>query len=98
MTTASRSANFEVGDRVQLTDVKGRHHTIVLEAGREFHTNHGAIAHDDLIGKPEGSTVTSTVRMVYLALRPLIMDCVFRCHVGRQSSIPRTASGDCWFS
>ena len=25
-------------------------HTIVLEAGREFHTNHGSIKHDELIG------------------------------------------------
>ena len=38
-------------------------HTIVLEAGREFHTNHGAIKHDDLIGLSEGSTVASTGNM-----------------------------------
>jgi len=92
MSTASRSANFAVGDRVQLTDVKGRHHTIVLEAGREFHTNHGAIAHDDLIGQPEGSTVTSTVRMVYLALRPLLMDFVLSMPRGAAVVYPKDAA------
>jgi tRNA (adenine57-N1/adenine58-N1)-methyltransferase catalytic subunit len=92
MTTTSRSANFAVGDRVQLTDVKGRHHTIVLEAGREFHTNHGAIAHDDLIGQPEGSTVTSTVRMVYLALRPLLMDFVLSMPRGAAVVYPKDAA------
>ena len=38
------------GERVQLTDPKGRLHTITLEAGREFHTHRGRLAHDDLIG------------------------------------------------
>ena len=47
-----------VGDRVQLTDPKGRHHTLTLEAGRLFHTHKGALAHDHLIGSPEGVQVT----------------------------------------
>src|SRR4051794_18697408 len=51
---------FVVGDRVQLTDPKGRHHTVVLEPGKQFHTHRGAIAHDDLIGAPEGSDRKST--------------------------------------
>jgi tRNA (adenine57-N1/adenine58-N1)-methyltransferase len=33
------SGPFRVGDRVQLTDGKGRHYTIVLEANREYHTH-----------------------------------------------------------
>ena len=74
--STAKAAEFAVGDRVQLTDTKSRKHTIVLEAGREFHTNHGAVKHDDLIGLSEGSTVTSTGSMVYLALRPLLLDFV----------------------
>ena len=50
---------FVVGDRVQLTDPKGRLHTVVLEPGKQFHTHRGAIEHDDLIGAPEGSVVMS---------------------------------------
>ncbi len=41
---------FTVGDRVQLTDAKGRKFTVVLEEGKQFHTHRGAISHDDLIG------------------------------------------------
>jgi len=50
---------FTAGDQVQLTDPKGRQHRLVLAPGRSFHTHRGALAHDDLIGKPEGSLVTS---------------------------------------
>jgi tRNA A58 N-methylase Trm61 len=60
---------FVAGDRVQLTDPKGRHHTVVLEPGKQFHTHRGAIEHDDLIGAPEGSVVHSTANTGYLALR-----------------------------
>ena len=46
--------HFTPGDRVQLTDTKGRKYTVVLEAGATYHTHRGALAHDDLIGRPEG--------------------------------------------
>jgi tRNA (adenine57-N1/adenine58-N1)-methyltransferase len=52
---AARRGPLRPGDRVQLTDPKGRLHTITLEPGREFHTHRGALAHDALIGGPEGS-------------------------------------------
>ena len=52
---AHRRGPFAVGDRVQLTDPKGRMHTITLVAGKEFHTHKGSIQHDELIGGPEGT-------------------------------------------
>ena len=61
-----RSGPFQVGDSVQLTDPKGRLHTVVLEPGKSFHTHRGAVAHDDLIGRPEGSVVVGTVTVVLL--------------------------------
>jgi len=83
---------FEVGDRVQLTDPKGRHHTVVLEAGKQFHTHRGAIEHDDLIGAPEGSVVTSTANTGYLALRPLLADFVLSMPRGAQVIYPKDAA------
>ena len=83
---------FQVGDRVQLTDVKGRKHTITLETGREFHTNHGAISHDELIGQPQGITVTSTGNYVYLALRPLLSDFVLSMPRGAAVIYPKDAA------
>jgi tRNA (adenine57-N1/adenine58-N1)-methyltransferase len=83
---------FAVGDRVQLTDPKGRLHTVVLEPGRLFHTHRGAIAHDDLIGAPEGSVVFSSANTGYLAFRPLLADFVLSMPRGAQVIYPKDAA------
>jgi tRNA (adenine57-N1/adenine58-N1)-methyltransferase len=83
---------FTAGDRVQLTDPKGRLHTVVLEPGKAFHTHRGAIAHDDLIGAPEGSVVTSTSGTGYLAFRPLLADFVLSMPRGAQVIYPKDAA------
>lgn len=80
----TRRGPLAVGDRVQLTDPKGRLHTITLEPGREFHTHQGRLAHDDVIGQPDGSVVTNSSGVAYLALRPLLSDYVM--------SMPRGAA------
>jgi len=92
MTSTPRPVEFQVGERVQITDTKARHHTIVLEPGREFHTTHGHIKHDDLIGAPEGCTVTSTGNMIYLALRPLLTDFVLSMPRGAAVIYPKDAA------
>ncbi len=83
---------FVVGDRVQLTDPKGRLHTVVLEPGKQFHTHRGAIEHDHLIGAPEGSVVMSTANTGYLALRPLLADFVLSMPRGAQVIYPKDAA------
>jgi tRNA (adenine57-N1/adenine58-N1)-methyltransferase len=83
---------FVVGDLVQLTDPKGRLHTVVLEPGKQFHTHRGAIAHDDLIGAPEGSVVHSTANTGYLAFRPLLADFVLSMPRGAQVIYPKDAA------
>jgi len=86
------SGPFQPGDRVQITDPKGRRHTVVLEPGAQFHTHRGALAHDDLIGLPEGSVVTSTAGTQYLALRPLLADYVLAMPRGAQVIYPKDAA------
>ncbi|WP_211767664.1 tRNA (adenine-N1)-methyltransferase [Kutzneria sp. CA-103260] len=88
----SVSGPFQAGDRVQLTDSKGRHYTIVLEPGKEYHTHRGALAHDDLIGKPEGSLITSAANTSYLAMRPLLPDYVLSMPRGAQVIYPKDAA------
>ncbi len=83
---------FAPGDRVQLGDAKGRLHTVVLEPGKQFHTHHGALAHDDLIGRPEGVVVSSTSGAPYLALRPLLSDYVLSMPRGAQVVYPKDAA------
>jgi tRNA (adenine57-N1/adenine58-N1)-methyltransferase catalytic subunit len=83
---------FRVGDRVQLTDPKGRMHTIVLEPGKAFHTHRGALEHDELIGLPDGSVITATSGTQYLALRPLLSDYVLSMPRGAQVIYPKDAA------
>src|SRR3954463_15543220 len=79
------------GDRVQLTDPKGRLHTITLQAGRGFHTHAGWFAHEALIGEPEGTVVTNTAGVEYLALRPLLSDFVLSMPRGAAVVYPKDA-------
>ncbi len=87
-----RRGPFVPGDRVQLTGPKQRLHTITLEPGREFHTSKGAVAHDDLIGRPEGVVVRATGGTPYLALRPLLSDYVLGMPRGATIVYPKDAA------
>lgn len=83
---------FTAGDRVQLTDAKGRHYTMVLAPGGEFHTHRGIVAHDSVIDQPEGSVVKSTNGDPFLVLRPLLIDYVLSMPRGAQVIYPKDAA------
>jgi tRNA (adenine57-N1/adenine58-N1)-methyltransferase len=88
----SATGPFAEGDRVQLTDAKGRHYTMLLRAGGEFHTHRGAIAHDAVLGLAEGSVVKSTNGDPFLVLRPLLVDYVMSMPRGAQLIYPKDAA------
>lgn len=90
--TGRRTGPFQIGDRVQLTDAKGRKFTVILEAGKEFHTHAGHIAHDDLIGSDEGCVVNSAKNTPYLALRPLLTDYVLSMPRGAAVIYPKDSA------
>ncbi|WP_428965512.1 tRNA (adenine-N1)-methyltransferase [Micromonospora fluostatini] len=84
---------FRPGDRVQLTDPKGRMHTVTLEVGKAFHTHRGILEHDALIGQPDGSVVTTSGGgTAYLALRPLLSDYVLSMPRGAQVIYPKDSA------
>ena len=83
---------FAAGDRVQLTDAKGRRYTTLLTPGADFHTHRGAIEHDALIGLPEGSVVKSVGGDAFLVLRPLLVDYVMSMPRGPQVIYPKDAA------
>ena len=85
-------SSFRTGDLVQLTDDKGRKHTVELTPGKQFHTHRGYVAHDDLIGQPEGSVVTSTGGAAYLAFRQLLADYVLSMPRGATVVYPKDAA------
>ncbi|MFY1631969.1 tRNA (adenine-N1)-methyltransferase [Solwaraspora sp. WMMB335] len=89
---SARRGPFQPGDRVQLTDPKGRMHTVTLVPGRSFHTHRGALEHDALIGLPDGSVITSAGGTAYLALRPLLADYVLGMPRGAQVIYPKDAA------
>lgn len=80
----TRRGPLRTGERVQLTDERGKLHTITLLTGESFHTQHGVLHHDKLIGGPEGVVVENTHGFEYQVLRPLISDYVL--------SMPRGAT------
>ena len=87
-----RRGPFEAGDQIQLTDPKGRQHLVVLQPGKTFHTHRGSLAHDDLIGSPEGSVVRSSGGTHYVALRPLLADFTLATPRGAAVVYPKDAA------
>ncbi len=87
-----RAGIFCRGDQAQLTDPKGRMHTIILEPNNEFHTAKGAIAHDDILDGPEGVVVSSTKGTKYLVQRPLLKDFVLSMPRGATVIYPKDAA------
>jgi tRNA (adenine57-N1/adenine58-N1)-methyltransferase len=88
---AQRRGPLRAGERVQLTDPRGRLHTITLVAGATFHTHKGYFRHDELIGASEGAVVTGSGGIRYLALRPLLSDYVLSMPRGAQVVYPKDA-------
>lgn len=80
---------LSVGDTVIMMDRKGRRFMFQLEAGRDYHFHRGIIRHDDLIGLPEGSTVTSTMEARLTVVRPTTTDWTLKAPRGAQVVYPK---------
>jgi len=85
MSISGRTGPFAAGERVSLTDPKGNRKWIVLEAGKVFHTTKGAVAHDEIIGQPDGLVVTSVGGMNFLVGRPLLQQ--FMVSMPREAAV-----------
>ena len=87
-----RRGPLRVGERVRLTDPKGRKHSVLLAEGQTFFTHKGAIDHDAMIGGPDGVVVTSSGGVEYLVLRPLLADFVVSMPRGAAVVYPKDAA------
>jgi tRNA (adenine57-N1/adenine58-N1)-methyltransferase len=83
---------FGYGDRVQLSDAKGKLHSITLKEGGEWHTHKGWLAHDEIVGMPEGSVVETTAGLKFLAFKPLLADFVLSMPRGATIVYPKDAA------
>lgn len=77
---------------MQLTDPRGKMHTITLTEGAAYHTHRGSLPHDDILGRPEGIVVTSSNGTSFLALRPILDDFVLSMPRGAQVIYPKDAA------
>jgi tRNA (adenine57-N1/adenine58-N1)-methyltransferase len=77
------------GERVLLVDPKDRRYLLTLVAGASFHTHAGVLAHDDIIGRNEGSTVAGSTGRSFLVLRPTLSDIVLKMPRGAQVIYPK---------
>lgn len=87
-----RRGPLRAGEWVRLTDSKGRRHNICLEPGKRFFSNRGHLEHDDLIGRHEGFTVTSSAGGEYLVFRPLLSEFVVSMPRGAAVVYPKDAA------
>ena len=92
MSEPANRGRFVAGDRVQLTDQKGKIYSITITPGKEWHTHKGWIVHDDLIGLPEGSVVSTSAGLKFTAFIPLLTDYVLSMPRGATIVYPKDAA------
>ncbi len=80
------------GEWVRLVDQKGRKHNLQLVPGKRFFSNKGHLEHDELIGRDEGFTVTSSAGGQYLVFRPLLSEFVVSMPRGAAVVYPKDAA------
>ena len=88
----SNDGFFAEGDRIQLTDPKGKMYTFTIIPGKEWHTHKGWIVHNDLIGLPEGSVVSTSAGLQFTAFKPLLGDFVLSMPRGATIVYPKDAA------
>ena len=90
--SGANRGRFVAGDRVQLTDQKGKIYSITITPGKEWHTHKGWIIHDDLIGLPEGSVISTSAGLKFTAFIPLLTDYVLSMPRGATIVYPKDAA------
>ncbi|MFZ4123139.1 MAG: tRNA (adenine-N1)-methyltransferase [Candidatus Planktophila sp.] len=88
----SNDGFFAEGDRIQLTDSKAKMYTFTITPGKEWHTHKGWIVHNDLIGLPEGSVVSTSAGLQFTAFKPLLGDFVLSMPRGATIVYPKDAA------
>jgi len=86
------TGSLRAGERVTLTDPKGRRHSVVLAPGGTYHTTRGAISHDALIDGPDGNVVTSAGGVAYVAFRQLLEEYTVTMPRGAAVIYPKDAA------
>ena len=84
--------NIKEGDEIYLVFDQRQNYKLKVEEGKRFHTKKGFIELGDLIGKPYGVTVTSSLGGQFYVLKPLIRDRVLKTDRYTQVLYPKDIS------
>ena len=77
------------GDDVILYLDRERTYQVRVKVGEQFHTHKGFVLMEEIIGKPFGSTITSSLGISFYALKPLIRDRVLKTDRRTQVLYPK---------
>lgn len=83
---------FGFGDRIQLTDEKGRMISFTLSENETFHTHKGFLKHNEIVGKEEGSILITSSGMKFQAFKPLYSDYVLGMKRGATIIYPKDSA------
>src|SRR5919106_3218553 len=80
---------FGPGDLVLLVDGRARRYLVTLEEGGSFHSHHGPVQHDSIIGTEEGSLAETSMGRRMRVFRPTLADYVLKMPRGAQVVYPK---------
>jgi tRNA (adenine57-N1/adenine58-N1)-methyltransferase len=80
---------LSAGELVVLRDERGRRSLVELRDGGTWHSHAGALAHDLVIGRPEGTSVATPKGVEIVVLRPTREDFVLKMQRGAQVVYPK---------
>ena len=86
---AGRRGPLRYGERIQVTDTKGRKNTFLLDPQGYFQSVRGSFHHRDVVGMDEGSVIETDTGHELLLLRPLLADYVLSMPRGAQVVYPK---------
>ena len=80
---------FQSGERIHLVDKKERHYALTLKAGEVFQHSGDRIAHDAIIGQPDGTAVEFSSSKVMIAIHPTLAEYAVKMPRGAQVIYPK---------
>ena len=80
---------LQSGDRIHLVDKKDRHYALTLKAGDTFQLSGERIAHDELIGKSDGTMVKLSTGKDMIAIYPTLAEYSVKMPRGAQVIYPK---------
>lgn len=80
------------GDSVLIYLDARRTYMIKMQTGQTFHTHKGYLKHDEIIGKPYGQPIKSSLGINFTTLKPQLTDYIMKSNRNTQITYPKDAA------